>query len=72
MKRGMAEVVVETKPESDLIWITQNDGAGDEHNITLLPDQIPLLIDWLKEAHQELRDDAPAMNQPGFNRREIL
>ncbi|HEX7861823.1 MAG TPA: hypothetical protein VF773_15925 [Verrucomicrobiae bacterium] len=53
MKRGSAEIIVETN--NDMVEMTQTAGTGEQQSIVLLPDQIPMLIEWLNEAHQELR-----------------
>ena len=35
--------------------ISQDDSLGEPDEVVLLPDQIPLLIQWLQEAYDEAR-----------------
>ena len=51
MEKRMEPLTVFTKGE--LIWIEQS-GGGEDAGIVINPDQVPVLIEWLKEATAEL------------------
>ena len=42
--------------ENGCIFITQEDPGSDDSRICLSPDQVDLLVNWLKEARNELSD----------------
>ena len=51
MEKRMEPLVVSTK--SGLVWIEQS-GGGEDAGIAINPEQVPVLIEWLKEAAAEL------------------
>jgi hypothetical protein len=50
MQKTMEAVTVTTNDDS--VIIEQDSGPEDCQSITLSPDQIPLLIEWLEEARK--------------------
>ena len=56
MKKRAEEI--EVVVEDDRIWIRQADPCGDDERnqaIVVSPDQVVLLIDWLREARDKIR-----------------
>jgi hypothetical protein len=51
MEKKMEPLQVSTK--DGIIWIEQS-SAGEDSGIAINPEQVPVLIEWLKEAAAEL------------------
>jgi hypothetical protein len=56
MEKRMEPFVVSTK--SGLVWIEQS-GGGEDAGIAISPEQVPILIKWLKDAAAELEAPVP-------------
>ena len=55
MLRQMTQLVVGTDEEQGFIFIEQPDVVADEPaKIILAPEQVPVLIQWLQEAREEI------------------
>jgi hypothetical protein len=55
MLRQMTQLVVGTDEEQGFIFIEQPDVISDElAKIILAPEQVPVLIEWLQEAKEEI------------------
>jgi len=56
MERRMEPLKVSTK--NGLIWIERS-GGGEDAGIAISPEQVPILIKWLKDAAAELEAPVP-------------
>lgn len=53
MEKKMEPLKVHTA--SGMIWIEQSE-SGEDASVAICPEQVPILIEWLKEAAAELEE----------------
>lgn len=59
MKKEMKQVSVTAK--DGMVWIGQECYPEDSSSIELAPDQIDVLIEWLKAAQASVTKEAPSL-----------
>ena len=47
---------IEVCLNGDDIWLVQNDGSAETATISLHPDQVDLVCQWLKDAARSIRE----------------
>ncbi len=57
MKKEMREISITTDEEK--IFITQPVPMNDDDTVVILPEQVDILIEWLKEAKAEIEREKP-------------